>query len=134
MILIEFLAPSAPVQVTSHNISSTSIMVTWQPPITPNGIVRSYRIVYSIEEIISDDTNYTMEYSNVRAFHTMYVPRRMDKENETNNISITINELKIFTTYQVQVFATTIIESNGSEIVNVTTDEDGKLLCLLLAS
>ncbi|XP_065901361.1 phosphatidylinositol phosphatase PTPRQ-like [Dysidea avara] len=124
VILIAILAPSTPVNVTSHNISSTSIMITWQPPITPNGIVRSYRIVHTTEEIISTDTNYTMQYSNVKAFHTIYVPRRMDEENKTNNISITIHKLKIFTTYQVQVFATTVTEGNGSEIVNVTTDED----------
>ena len=34
--------------------------------------------------------------------------------------------LEIFTTYQVEVFATTVAEGDGSEIVNVTTDEDGK--------
>ena len=77
-------------------------MVTWQPPISPNGIVRSYHIKYSSGNF-SDDIN-------------------------TTNISIIINMLEIFTTYQVQVFATTITEGDGSEIVNVTTDEDGKFI------
>jgi len=35
--------------------------------------------------------------------------------------------LEIFTTYQVQVFATTISEGDGSELVFVSTDEDCKL-------
>ena len=75
-------------------------MVTWQPPITPNGIVRSYRVEFSAGNF-TDDIN-------------------------TTNTSIIINMLEIFTTYQVQVFATTITEGNASEVVNITTGEDGE--------
>ena len=76
-------------------------MVTWQPPITPNGIVRSYRVEYSSGRF-TDSIN-------------------------TTSTSIIINMLEIFTTYQVQVFATTISEGDGSELVFVSTDEDCKL-------
>ena len=95
-----FLAPSAPLQVTSHNISSTSIMVTWQPPTTPNGIVRSYRIEFTTGGVA--DNTYTV------------------------NTSIIINMLEKFTTYQIQVFATTVAEGDGSVFVSATTDEDSK--------
>jgi len=79
-------------------------MVTWQPPITPKGIVRSYRIEYR-------SGNFT--------YHI-----------DTTNTSIIINMLEIFTTYQIQVFAMTIAEGDGSDIVNVTTNEDGKSTCM----
>ena len=75
-------------------------MINWQPPITPNGVVRSYRVEYGNGEI-TDSIN-------------------------TTNASIIINMLEIFTTYQVQVFATTIAEGDGSELVFVSTDEDCK--------
>ena len=102
-IIIEmfFLAPSVPVQVTAYNISSTSIMVTWQPPISPNGIVRSYRIELTTGGVA--DNTYTV------------------------NTSIIINMLEKFTTYQIQVFATTVAEGDGSVIVIVTTNEDSTL-------
>ena len=103
-----FLAPSAPVQVTAHNISSTSIMVTWQPPIMPNGIVRSYRIELTTGGVT--DNTYTV------------------------NTSIIINVLEKFTTYQIQVFATTVAEGDGSVIVSATTDEDSKLISIHTAS
>jgi len=98
--LLTPIAPSAPVKVTFHNISSTSIMVTWQPPTTPNGFVRSYRIEYR-------SGNFTNDIN-------------------TTNTSIIIKMLKIFTTYRVQVFAITVVEGDGSKIMNVTTNEDGK--------
>ncbi|XP_065915767.1 phosphatidylinositol phosphatase PTPRQ-like [Dysidea avara] len=91
-------APSAPLDITAFNVSSTSINVTWQPPMIPNGIVRSYRVVYTTGSTAADVT--------------------------TTNTSVVIAMLEIFTTYQVQVFATTVAEGDGSNIVMVTTDED----------
>ena len=100
-----FSAPSAPLNVTAYNVSSTSIMVTWMPPMTPNGIIRSYRVQYN--EIGTLDDNF----------------------DTTNNMttSLIIRMLEKFTTYEVQVFATTVEEGNGSEIIIVTTNEDSEL-------
>ena len=42
--------------------------------------------------------------------------------------SVVIEMLEKFTTYHVQVFATTVAEGNGSDVVMVTTDEDSELL------
>ena len=80
-------------------------MVTWQSPMIPNGIVRSYRVVFTRinDGIIVDDIM-------------------------TTNTSVVIDMLEKFTTYEVQVFATTVAEGDGSNIVTVTTDEDSELL------
>ena len=67
---------------------------------TPNGIVRSYRVVYTTGSTTADVT--------------------------TTYNSVVITMLEIFTTYQVQIFATTVAEGDGSNIVIVTTDEDSK--------
>ena len=79
-------------------------MVTWQSPMIPNGIVRSYRVEFNrtTDNVVDDIT--------------------------TTNTSVVIVMLEKFTTYQVQVFATTVAEGDGSDIVTVTTDEDSELL------
>ena len=69
-----------------------------------NGIVRSYRV-----EFTSIADNFTNDIT-------------------TTNTSVVIVMLEKFTTYEVQVFATTVAEGNGSNIVTVTTDEDSELL------
>ena len=102
-------APSAPLNVKAHNTSSTSILVAWTPPMTPNGIIRSYRI--ELTKIGGKDTNGGSSYTS---------------DNMTT--SMIIDMLEKFTTYKVQVFATTVEEGDGSEIVKVTTDEDSEFL------
>ena len=98
-----FLAPSAPFDLTVRNISSTSIIVTWQSPMIANGIVRSYRVEFTrITDSFVDDIT-------------------------TTNTSVVIVMLGKFTSYQVQVFATTVAEGDGSDIATVTTDEDSEL-------
>ena len=97
-------------------------MVTWQSPLTPNGIIRSYRV-----KIISNtDTTGSGSGSDSTG-----------SSDETNyyfnamNTSVVITMLARNTTYQVQVFATTISEGDGSDIVTVTTDENSELVYLL---
>ena len=112
-------APSAPLNVTAHNLSSTSIMVTWQPPVTPNGIVRFYRVKYDVDHEFSgsgDNSGGGGSINNVN----------------TTNTSVIITMLDNYTTYEVQVFATTITEGDGSVVVRVRTDENSKFLCYLV--
>ena len=68
---------------------------------TRNGIIVSYRVEF-IDNTV-DDVN-------------------------TTNTSVIIGMLEKFTTYRVQVFATTVAEGNGSVIVEVTTDEDSEYI------
>ena len=97
------IGPSAPLNITAHNLSSTSILITWQPPVIPNGIVRFYSVEFT--EISTNGV--------VNSIHA-------------TNTSVIITMLEKFTTYEVQVFATTITEGDGSDVVTVTTDEDSK--------
>ena len=69
-----------------------------------NGMLRSYRVEFTrVTDSFIDDITAT-------------------------NTSVVIVMLEKFTMYQVQVFATTVAEGDGSDIVTVTTDEDSKLL------
>ena len=126
-----YTAPSAPLNVTAFNLSSTSIMVTWQPPMTPNGIVEFYRVEFT------STTNYVdQEFSGSsddivdQAFSGS--TNGIINEIFTTNTSVMISMLEKFTTYEVQVFATTIAEGNGSDVVIVTTDEDSEFLYIIM--
>ena len=111
-------APSAPTNVTAHNVSSMSVMVTWEPPITPNGIVRFYRVEYPS---ITDVVDQTFSGNSGDGINEIF----------TTNTSVIITMLERFTTYEVQVFATTIAEGYGSDVVTVTTDEDSKNIIVI---
>ena len=110
-----FPAPSSPLNVTAHSLSSTSIMVTWQPPMIPNGIVRFYRVEYPST---TDDVDQQFNDSTDGIINEIF----------TTNTSVIITMLEKFTTYEVQVFATTIVEGYGSDVVIVTTDEDSEYI------
>ena len=100
------LAPSPPLSAMAYNTSSTSIMVTWQPPQSPNGIIRGYQV------------NYT---SSGGTWTTAVVDT-----NVTNSTLLT--GLSIYTTYTIFVKARTVTLGNSSAIVIVSTNEDGKFL------
>ena len=127
-------------------------MVTWQQPMKPNGIVKFYRVEYTYDvEIFSgsaddidkefsgsaDDIDKEFsgsaddidkEFSgSADDIDKEFSGSTDDVVNEiiTTNTSVIITMLEKFTTYEVQVFATTISEGDGSDVVTVTTDEDG---------
>ena len=99
-------APSPPLSMMAYNTSSTSIMVTWQPPQSPNGIIRGYQVNYTSSggtwTIVEVDTNVTN--------------------------STLLTGLSIYTTYTIIVKARTVTLGNRSAIVIVSTNEDGKFL------
>ena len=35
--------PSAPLNVSTHSITNTSVTVTWEQPSDPNGVIEGYR-------------------------------------------------------------------------------------------
>ena len=86
-------------------------MVTWEPPMMPHGIIRLYRI-----EVTKTEDNIGSE-SLILAVNV----------NGTET-SVVIGMLEIFTSYEVQVFAITVLEGEPSNVVVVTTDEDSELL------
>ena len=117
-----FIAPSVASNVAAHTINSTSIMVTWQPPLTPNGIIRSYRVkVTSVSDGSASSSGSGFTSSSDETNHYF----------SAMTTSVVITMLERNTTYQVQVFATTISEGDGSNIITVTTDENSKLEYIL---
>ena len=96
--------------------SSTSILVTWEPPETMNGNLRHYAVTYGTER------------SNLN-----------ERRNSPTALSYELLDLEEFTVYYVQVFAETSVSGKLSEIVDAKTLEDGMasnfecfvMLCLL---
>ena len=103
---------AAPVNVRGHNISSTSILVTWDevPADNQNGII----------------TSYTITYESLTQNH-----------NDSKTVVFTKHEteltgLKKFVNYSITVFASTVKGNGppGSPII-VTTDQDSKQFFVL---
>ena len=96
---------AAPTTLVVHNITSTSISVSWEAPSTElqNGVIRHYQIV-----AFEVDTNTTITY---RA---------------TANTAFTVGELHPYYTYQVAVQAVTVATGPLSDPVSVLTLQDGE--------
>ena len=84
-------------------------MVTWQPPLTPNGIIRSYQVELSDSGSGFINTSVDDDYSFNGA-----------------TTSAVISMLEENTTYLIQVFAITVSTGQGSDIIMVTTEENSK--------
>lgn len=113
MDFIPTLAPSGPPEDVSLTIvSSTSIRVSWSPPLTDdhNGIIRLYNI--NITEV---DTGDVFMETSVSTF-------------------LVLSNLHPFYTYECIVSAFTIAEGPYSEEAEITTPEDGMLTSFCLVS
>ena len=83
-------------------VNSTAITVTWEEPVTPNGVIRGYNISYSLPDS-GDEVVINVE-PIVR--------------------TVTVGDLSPFTFYEFTVAAFTI-EMGPGETVSVTTDQAG---------
>ncbi|CAG5958075.1 unnamed protein product, partial [Menidia menidia] len=84
--------PSSVLDVSYQNISSTSILVSWAPPLNPNGLITHYTV-------------YGLKLRNTHALKWM-----------TNATSLLISDLEKFTGYKLRVAASTAVgESSLSE-------------------
>ena len=81
----------------------------------PNGIIRFYRV-----EFIIVSNNVDQEFGSTTD--------SLINDTFTTNTSVIITMLEQLTTYKVQVFATTTVEGEGSDVVTITTDEDSELI------
>ena len=86
-------------------INSTSILVMWKQPDPPNGILRFYRVTYTLEPLGNMPTTV-----NTR----------------DNSTSLVIEGLEPFTRYFVFVLGVTVSEGTPSEVVMVQTNESGR--------
>ena len=122
MLIISFVNHAAPSPVRNLELdvrSSKSIMVTWEPPVTMNGNLKRYVVMYGTARDDLDETRYS-----------------------PSTVSYQLTGLDEFTVYYVQVFAETSVSGKLSEIVDAKTLEDGMacnfecfvMLCYLLYS
>ena len=111
----------------AHNLSSTVIVVTWHPPVTPNGIIESYLVEFKCVSDFNSSTNCVDQESSGSGSGNASGDGVVNKT-YTNSTSVIITMLQNYTTYKVQVFAFTNVIGEGSEIVNVTTDSESELL------
>ena len=95
---------SAPAEVTSGIILSTSFVLHWQPPPfdSQNGIIRHYEIV-----LVELETGTTSNYT-------------------TTDTTITISSLHPYYTYEYKVAAVTVATGPFSETVSIQTLSAGK--------
>ena len=107
-----YVAPSEPLNVTAMSINSTSVLITWEQPESPNGILRFYRVTYTSAQP-PDATPITV--------NTI--------DNSTSEI---IGGLEPFTAYRVFVVGVTVEEGPPSEVVMIMTNESGRCSAVLL--
>ena len=105
---------AAPLGVSAYNISSTSLLISWNPPPKgkQNGIIRRYTVYFHARNLPKSDAA-TINL-NSTALQTL------------------INGLNIFTYYKVSVSASTKVgEGPQSNEVTVRTDEDRKQIIII---
>ena len=107
-----YVAPSEPLNVTAMSINSTSVLIMWEQPESPNGILRFYRVTYTIAQP-SDATSATVSTTG-------------------NSTSVIIGGLEPFTAYRVSVVGMTVEEGPPSEVVMIMTNESGRYNTVLL--
>uniref|UniRef100_A0A8C4U3R0 Phosphatidylinositol phosphatase PTPRQ n=1 Tax=Falco tinnunculus TaxID=100819 RepID=A0A8C4U3R0_FALTI len=93
----EDVPESAPIIKTFSNLSTTSVMLSWDPPVKPSGIIRSY------------DLN-------------LFGPERNNSFSTTNNFII-LEDLLPFTLYSIYAAARTIKGPGPSAMLQFYTDE-----------
>lgn len=91
--------------VTVISINSTSILVMWEQPESPNGILRFYRVTYTLEPLGNMPT--TINTTD-------------------NSTSLVIDSLEPFTRYFVSVTGVTVDEGMPSELGMIRTNESGR--------
>ena len=102
---------ASPVIISAHNLSSTSLSISWLPVNLPlfNGIPTGYMVHYRVKT--SDNT-------------TVFLNTTID---DYLAMSINISDLMKYTEYEMYMTATTIKgQGTRGEFVYFRTDEDGK--------
>ena len=107
-VILFFATAPSPTSVSAISLSSDTILVEWNEPLEPNGIVRYYVItVYESDSSLA--SNRTQENSTPA------------------DRSHTIGRLQPFTQYSVIVQAVTVEPGSESEVAVVRTNESGRL-------
>ena len=105
-----YVAPSEPQNFTVVNVNSTAIMVSWQPPAMPNGVVTGYFVWYT--------ENLTCNNSQVSTSSRAELAPTADTH--------TFTELEEDTVYVFYVSAETSAGEGEAAMVTGRTSEDGE--------
>ena len=102
-----------PVNCEAIPIDSTTIMITWSPPVMPNGIITNYNVSYVPGQSLS-----TADYST---------DGNVSVAIGNNDTTYDVSNLRIATNYYVAIAAHTMvgIGSYSSDNCTVQTMEDG---------
>lgn len=101
--IFPIVVPSGPPRSLSGvAISSNTIFLSWQPPLTPNGRIRAYRI-----NITEQETSRSWQL----------ISQSLVKQ---------ITSLHPYYTYSIRVTAVTIAEGPYSTNITIQTEQDGK--------
>lgn len=112
---LEFLVPEAPIAVKALVMSTDSILVSWKPPVEPNGIVEYYTVYY--KPVSTDDK------TEVKPTSQKIVPNLRNQ-----NLSHQAKNLDSNLKYEFWVTAaTTIGEGQPSKKVTVSPSSSGTL-------
>ena len=103
-----YAAPSVPRNVTATPINSTSVLISWDSPESPNGIIDSFLVTYVRLDpaggVLSDTVSTTGDTT-----------------------TMVIDNLEPFTWYNVSVVGVTIAPGTPSDVEMVRTDESGRV-------
>ena len=105
-------APSNPQNLMVVIVNSTAIMVSWQPPTMPNGVITAYNVWYN--QTLNCNGSLVSFSDSVAGSVLMY----------------TFTELEEDTVYVFYVSAETSAGEGGPAMVTGRTSEDGKCACV----
>ena len=94
----------SPQNIMSETISSTSIRLSWERPLTPNGIITHYSLMYN--SLLSDPTSIV------------------------NDTMFTVNNLNTYTEYEFRIAAATSAGLGPDAVTSSRTAEYGTYLCV----
>lgn len=103
--ILVILAPSPPTNIAITSITSTSALLRWSPPTSPNGLILLYSISISI----------TNDLTSMRLLNSTIAGQ-----------ALLVDSLQPFTEYSVVLYASNSIMGELSETMQFTTLEDGK--------
>ena len=105
--------PSPPVNVVAENVTSRTVVVSWDPPVEPNGVILNYTVTF---RGIDSPNPVGRDFHQIRTESTVVT-------------SAVLTGLIPGSTYNISVTASTIAgEGEPSEEVSTTTDDEGDLL------
>lgn len=88
LLLLFSTGPSAPLNVAVQTMTNSSLLVTWQPPISPNGIIHWYQVFYEARTKLALDSSKLKNITLENLFLSIVIDRLMAYTNYTFTVSV----------------------------------------------